>query len=102
MTDDSTTSPERWFMNAALYPSFKEIVKALNKDGKRPERKKDDPPGAPPPKRQFPKINKLCANAYSKVMEIYKPKGLTTNKQRGKEQLGYEIINSCRLVEMPS
>lgn len=89
-----------WHTNKDIYPEFKEIVQALQDQGKLVAAKTKSDKETGLQRHQYLEIGKLAASIYKKVKEIFNPLGLTENVSRGKNQLATEILQSRKLVNV--
>jgi len=93
--------PSEWHLNAIIYPTFSEIVEALQDPGVSVSgtTKQARPTGVS--RKKFVRIAKIATKLYKSVKKIYNPLGaqLDDNVSRGKDTLAIEILQSRKHVD---
>jgi len=92
--------PKDWDDHYAIYPTFDEIIVALQDDGVVTGSKTKLARETGIQKRRFPLIAKIATQVYKKIKDAYNPGAvLDDNVSRGKNVLAMEILQSRKHID---
>jgi len=92
--------PKLWHENQAIYPSFEELVLALQDDGTTTSSSTKLTKETNCKKRKFLKMQKVATQTCKKLKEFYNPGAkLEENVSRGKDVLAVEMSQSRKRVD---